>query len=229
MCGIFACLSKNAFLSLRLALDGINRLTNQGQDSFGLGTITGGRLMCHKATNPNGLLIADALAEYLKFYEQCNLLIAHVRQATRGSVTTANAHPHICWRQKIMLVHKGCIDNYDALKTFILKQNKTLILASETDSEIIVNLLSYFDSQGCEPIESINKTTSMLQGHWACVFLHVDYDQTIFAFRHDCPLFIGKTDDNEILCIASDVTAFSCQVSKYQELPSDKACTIRQD
>ena len=74
--------------------------------------------------------------------------IGHTRWATHGEPNTANAHPHLDYTGKIAVVHNGIIENYGTLKTWL--QNEGTKFSSETDTEVIANLIGYFYDKGNE-------------------------------------------------------------------------------
>ncbi len=93
--------------------------------------------------------------------------IGHTRWATHGKVTEANAHPHPSKSGKIALVHNGVIENFKQLKENL--QKKGYSFKSETDSEVIVNLIQQNYEETSDVKKSILKTVSQLKGHYAFV------------------------------------------------------------
>ena len=140
MCGIVGYIGKNR--AERVMIDGLKRLEYRGYDSSGLaiyrtnkidqtkriGRVANLERAIEQTSNPDG-----------------NLGISHTRWATHGSVTQANAHPHTSSDSKIVLVHNGVLDNYQNLKKSLIK--KGYAFESETDSEVLCNLIAYHYSQ----------------------------------------------------------------------------------
>jgi len=89
-------------------------------------------------------------------------LIAHDRWSTTWTVTDANAHPHLDYREKIALVYNGIIENYLELKAFLEEQNITF--KSETDTEVISNLVGYYYNQYNDLHKAIEEALSKLHG-----------------------------------------------------------------
>ena len=96
-------------------------------------------------------------------------MIGHTRWATHGQKNDTNSHPHLSFDEVFAIVHNGIIENYFELKLFLEKKN--IYSKSETDTEIIANLLSYFYSLENEIIKTIKKTISLLEGTYALIIL----------------------------------------------------------
>ena len=143
--------------------------------------------------------------------------ICHTRWATHGGVTEANAHPHLSSDGKIALVHNGVIENYAAIKRFLLPKGYTF--KSETDTEVLSNLIAYHYAK--EPIiadqsrflESVRKALRHVEGTYGIAALCLDCTAEIVAARKGSPLILGVGDNEYIL--ASDVSAL---VSRTQNV-----------
>jgi glucosamine--fructose-6-phosphate aminotransferase (isomerizing) len=129
-----------------------------------------------------------------------NVGIGHTRWATHGKVSENNAHPHIdTLLGKIAIVHNGIIENHEQLKSeFGFTHN------SDTDSEVIANLLAHFYVKRQDPKKTVLEVVKHLKGHYA--FLAVFDDETLVAVRNHEPIIVGLAPLGFI--IASDVLGF---------------------
>ena len=128
--------------------------------------------------------------------------IGHTRWATHGEVTDKNAHPHPSNSGKIAIVHNGIVENYEEIKEML--SLKGFKFQSDTDTEVIANLIqSNFDE--LEDVEqTIIKTVSELKGHFA--FVVIFEDGTLAAARFHEPLIVGIGKNSHYL--SSDVLGF---------------------
>src|SRR3990167_7913569 len=134
MCGIFGYVGKRN--ALQVCLGALKLLEYRGYDSTGIGGIHQGKLtFCKKAGKLSHLKQNINLPPL-------DLAIAHTRWATHGKVNDENAHPHFDSKQQIALIHNGIIENYDALRTSLMQEG--VLFASETDSEVVVNLIAKY-------------------------------------------------------------------------------------
>jgi glucosamine--fructose-6-phosphate aminotransferase (isomerizing) len=128
--------------------------------------------------------------------------IGHTRWATHGKVTVENAHPHSTKKSDIAIVHNGIIKNYEKLRVFLEKENYSF--KSETDSEVISNLIQYHLDQSNDFETSVWLTINKLKGAFS--FIALASDGTLAAARCDEPLILGIGDDGYY--ISSDVLGF---------------------
>jgi len=160
-----------------------------------------------------GDCIKMIVEEVPKTHEASNIGIGHTRWATHGKKTALNAHPHVDFSNKIALVHNGIIDNYRELKED-LKKKKNIQLISETDTEVIVQLIGYYYSQGMKFREAIEKTLNQdIVGSYALVIINKDEPDKLFCARNGSPLIVG-TGDNFFI-VSSDVAAFQKYTTNY--------------
>ncbi|MEM3089385.1 MAG: glutamine--fructose-6-phosphate transaminase (isomerizing), partial [Candidatus Nitrosotenuis sp.] len=128
--------------------------------------------------------------------------IGHTRWATHGNVTDINAHPHPSSSGKIAIVHNGIIENYSELKSDLEKRGYQF--KSQTDSEVIANLLQFNFDELLDIKKSMMKTTSQLKGHYA--FVAMFESGTLAAAKYHEPLIIGIGKNGYFL--SSDVLGF---------------------
>ena len=221
MCGIVGVITKNID-TFGLLIHGLKQLQNRGYDSAGISTISKDQFNLTKyASNYENALVL--LERNKKIHERSSIGIAHTRWATHGGKTDTNSHPHISSDSKFSLVHNGIIENYKDLKDMLLENNYTF--KSETDTEVIVNLLAYNYNITNDVVESITKTISMLQGTWGLAILCSDKPDEIYCTRSGSPLLIGHTDDYAM--IVSEQSAFSESITDYIVLRNMDICVIK--
>ncbi len=126
--------------------------------------------------------------------------IGHTRWATHGEPTDQNAHPHIDERQILAVVHNGIIENYQELKDELLE--KGFKFTSDTDTEVVANLVSYYYRQNKDLLKAIRQVVTRLKGIYALAILCPDYPDRIFAVNHHYSLTVGVGDKENFL--ASD-------------------------
>ena len=224
MCGIIGFISnhQNCF---NIIINGLKELQNRGYDSAGITTINNGNFSTSKYASNNkedSLIKLESRSEIHK----SKIGIGHTRWATHGAKTDKNAHPHSCPDNLFTLVHNGIIENYMEIKKFLIKNYDKSNFKSETDSEVIVNLLSY-NYQNNKEIsipEVIKKTCSQLEGTWGLVILCSENPNCIYVTRKGSPILISK-QENEVY-IASEISGFCGNVIDYFSLKNNDVCSI---
>ena len=182
MCGIIGITSKE-YVAEDI-LDGLTRLEYRGYDSAGLAILHSEYFMRCRAKGK----LRNLKNEWNKDPIDGYIGIGHTRWATHGAANEVNAHPHM--NEKIAVVHNGIIENYIALKEELPDKFKEKF-ESETDSEVLVHLSSYYLEQGLTPKEVMNKLVPKLQGAFAFVMIFIDQPDSIFGARIGSPLAIG--------------------------------------
>mgnify|MGYP000164607846 CR=1 FL=1 len=198
MCGIVGYIGKEQ--AAPILLEGLSRLEYRGYDSAGV---------C--VAGENGLQIAKAkgrLKNLMELTQNGATLhgttgIGHTRWATHGEPNDINSHPHVSEDGKIALVHNGIIENYLELRQFL--QAKGVHFASETDTEVVAQLLEYFYKETGTVLGALYMVLHRIEGAYALGILCADAPGRIYAARKDAPLLIGYGDGCNF--IASDVTA----------------------
>ncbi|MBR5429341.1 MAG: glutamine--fructose-6-phosphate transaminase (isomerizing) [Firmicutes bacterium] len=196
MCGIIGYTGSDE--AVPILLDGLKRLEYRGYDSAGIAVQTAAGLKMIK-TSGKVEHLAETAAATAGLEGVCG--IGHTRWATHGSPDGVNAHPHMSADGRFAIVHNGIIENYLELKAEL--EQKGIRFASETDTEVIVQLLAYYYDGDVR--KSLMRTIRRLQGSYAVAVLCADVPGTVFAARMSNPLIVGiGTGEN---FFASDITA----------------------
>lgn len=203
---------------------GILKLLNRGYDSVGITTINQNQhFMTHKFASDDKEL-ADA--KILKHQADHNgtISILHSRWRTIGSKNDINSHPHHDTHNKFSLVHNGIIENYAILREMLIKNGFTFI--SETDTEVIVNLISYFYRDNKSPVEAIQCALAHIEGTYALAILCVDTPNNMYCVRHGSPLLVGFSADNKFMMVSSECYGFDHKITKYISLESNDIVSL---
>ncbi len=206
-----------------ILLDGLKRLEYRGYDSAGLTVHQKNRLACVKATGP----VTNLVKETGRRDVGGSVGISHTRWATHGGVTTANTHPHLSRDGTLALVHNGVIENFESIKRFLL--GKDFTFSSETDSEVLVNLISYhYEKERCEPekrfFESVRKALLHVEGTYGIAVMCVHNPKEIIGARLGSPLILGVGDGEFLL--ASDVSAVVSRTHKVVYLKDNEVVSL---
>ena len=181
-----------------IIVKGLKRMEYRGYDSVGVATESDHQIELKKGIGKvnevNSKIQLDSLPGKIG--------IGHTRWATHGKVTEFNAHPHQSNSGKIAIVHNGIIENFEELKKQV--QDEGYNFKSETDSEIIANLLQKHYKETKDVKETILKTVSEIKGHYA--FVAMFENGQLAAARFHEPLIIGVGHDDFFL--SSDVLGF---------------------
>ena len=198
MCGIVGYVGKQQ--AAPLLLDGLCRLEYRGYDSAGVAVCgadglqvrkTPGRLKALEELTHGGADLTGTVG------------IGHTRWATHGEPNERNAHPQVSGDGKFAVVHNGIIENYARLKQELIRKGCTF--ASETDTEVVAQLLAYSYRQCGDVFEAVNQMLSQLEGTYALGIVCADTPDRVIAARKDAPLLLGYGQGENFL--ASDVTA----------------------
>jgi glucosamine--fructose-6-phosphate aminotransferase (isomerizing) len=211
MCGIVGYVGKQRAASI--LMEGLKRLEYRGYDSAGIAVFEDSGLEVVKQAGRVSPLAKKVAARHFKGTTG----ICHTRWATHGGVTDANAHPHQSSDGLFALVHNGVIENYGAIKKFLLGKGYTF--TSETDTEVLTNLIAYHyakelpDGETSRFFTSVRKALYHVEGAYGIAVLCTDAPNEIVAARKGSPLILGVGEGEFIL--ASDVAAL---VSRTQNV-----------
>ncbi|ALN77030.1 MULTISPECIES: glutamine--fructose-6-phosphate transaminase (isomerizing) [Staphylococcus] len=217
MCGIVGYIgSQNA---KEILLRGLEKLEYRGYDSAGIAT-----------RDSEGVTVTKAqgrIAELRKEAEKAGdgaTGIGHTRWATHGVPSYENSHPHQSSSERFTLVHNGVIENYEELKQQYIPN---VDLKSDTDTEVIVQLVEHFSNEGLSTEDAFTKVISLLHGSYALGLLDSEDADTIYVAKNKSPLLVGIGNDFNV--IASDALAMIQVTSEYKELKDQEIVLVQRN
>ena len=218
MCGIIGFTGNSDARSV--ILDGLKRLEYRGYDSAGIAIQNGNVINMVKAQGKVDNLIA--LAEKNdKLIGSCG--IGHTRWATHGIPNDINAHPHMSQDGKFAIVHNGIIENQLEIKDKLIKKGMKFL--SDTDTEVMVQLLSYHYKGDLK--QALMKTVSEITGSYAVGVLCADNPGVIYAAKVASPLVIGLGAGENYF--GSDITAFISHTKNVIDLDDNELAEVHKD
>ncbi|MBD1382446.1 glutamine--fructose-6-phosphate transaminase (isomerizing) [Metabacillus arenae] len=206
MCGIVGYIGQQD--SKEILLRGLEKLEYRGYDSAGIAV-----------TNHDGIHVFKEKGRIAILRESVDTSvtttagIGHTRWATHGVPSRVNAHPHQSASSRFTLVHNGVIENYMQLKREYLQD---ISLKSDTDTEIVVQVIEKFIQQGETVEEAFRQTLSLLKGSYAIALLDEQNPETIFVAKNKSPLLVGLGEGFNV--VASDAMAMLQVTNQYVEL-----------
>lgn len=195
MCGIVGILGREPVAEQ--LVDSLKRLEYRGYDSAGVATLEGKHLERRRAEGKLKNLEKRLEAEPLKGTTG----IGHTRWATHGKPTVNNAHPHAT--ERVAVVHNGIIENFRELREELEK--KGAVFHTETDTEIVLNLVDDLLARGNKPVEAVKLALGRLRGAFALGFIFAGEDDLLIGARNGPPLAIGYGDGE--MYLGSDAIA----------------------
>lgn len=186
-----------------IVINGLRRLEYRGYDSAGI--VLEGSNNTFEVEKTKGK-VEDLVNISKELKGTAKIGMGHTRWATHGVPSDRNSHPHLSNNGKIAIVHNGIIENYDTIKTMLTEKGFTF--KSETDTEVLVNLIQYFMDLNPEidfPT-SVRYALNEVYGAYAITALHEDYPGVLVVGRLGSPLAIGIGDKEYF--IASDASPF---------------------
>ncbi len=229
MCGIVGYVGPRAARPLLLA--GLEKLEYRGYDSAGISVLDGDRIDAVRAVG-NLSALRHALDERPEPAASSVALaespapgtgIGHTRWATHGRVTWENAHPHFDNTDRVHIVVNGIVENYVALKDRLTEEGA--VFTSETDAEVIAHLVAHHGEDGL--VEAVRRTFAELRGHYAFVAMSADEPGVLVGARKECPLIIGRGDEEQF--IGSAIPAFLQETRTVQYIGDDEIVVLRAD
>ena len=224
MCGIVGYIGNKK--AEPILIEGLTKLEYRGYDSAGLTIL--------EKENFKTIKNKGRVKELSEITNRENLSgtigIAHTRWATHGKPSSTNSHPHNDSSNTFSIVHNGIIENYQELRKFLGENGYQFL--SETDTEVIPNLIHYYFSKENEHSENtflkaVNSATKDLKGSFAIGVLCTHFPDIMIAVRKDSPLVIGKGDGENF--ISSDIPAYLSFTHQFYFLKDNEFAVISKD
>ena len=216
MCGIIG-IASNKPVSTAI-INSLRKLEYRGYDSSGIATLSDGILNEAKSEGRVDILEKNLVVKNMLG----SIGIGHVRWATHGIPNTINAHPHSS--ESVSVVHNGIIENSTILKKHLI--NKGHIFKSQTDTEVIVHLITEYLKE-LNLKDAIIKTLKQLHGSFALGIIFKDQPDLIVGARRGSPLAVGYGPNENYL--GSDSYALKSMTNKISYLNDGEFCIIKKD
>lgn len=212
MCGIVGYLGKKD--AYPVLIKGLGRLEYRGYDSAGLALLNSdGGLNVYKTKGK--------VKDLDTFCKDKNISgtvgIAHTRWATHGEPSSVNAHPHYSESKNLAIIHNGIIENYADLKKKL--QSKGLTFRSDTDTEVLVQLIEYIQNKKkLDLLSSVQVALHEVIGAYSIALLDKREPDQIIAACKQSPLVIGVAEDEFFLASdASPIIEYTDKVAYLED------------
>ncbi|MFY9592173.1 MAG: class II glutamine amidotransferase, partial [Bacteroidales bacterium] len=180
MCGIVGYIGKRN--ASEVLIKGLKRLEYRGYDSSGI-ALASDDIRVFKSKGK----VSDLENLLNKENTKGSIGMGHTRWATHGEPTDDNAHPHESMNGHFVLIHNGIIENYSKLKKGLGK--KGYVFKSETDTEVLVNLIEYVflnhanDDTPFTAEEAVRQALLMVEGAYGLVIMARSEKNKLIAAR----------------------------------------------
>ena len=218
MCGIVGYIGDDK--ATPILLNGLEKLEYRGYDSAGVAVYQNHSVEVVKSKRRLKYL-CDILTS--DNHMTGTLGIGHTRWATHGEPSDINSHPHCSENGSFAVVHNGIIENYLYLRDYLMNKGKRF--ASETDTEVVAQLLEYYYNGNI--LDTIIKVLSKIEGAYALGIICKDDPDTLYAVRKDSPLIIGLGKGENF--IASDIPAIIDKTRDIYRLNDNEIAVIKRD
>ncbi|SES37744.1 glutamine--fructose-6-phosphate transaminase (isomerizing) [Salisediminibacterium halotolerans] len=217
MCGIVGYAGTND--AKEILLQGLEKLEYRGYDSAGIAIANSEGVHVYKEKGR-----IASLRQAVDLNETAQVGIGHTRWATHGAPSRINAHPHQSVTDRFTIVHNGVIENYSELQREHLSD---LDLVSETDTEIIVQMIERFVTTGKSTGEAFREVLSLLKGSYATALIDQHDPETIYVGKNKSPLLVGISDGINV--VASDAMSMIKLTDQFIELSDGEVVTLTKD
>lgn len=219
MCGIVGYIGPENCVPL--LINGLKRLEYRGYDSAGLGLISNGESQVIKRKGK----VSNLEKELDKITFTPTLGIAHTRWATHGVPNEVNAHPHFNTDKNLFVIHNGIIENYITIKKGLQSLGYDFI--SDTDSEVIPQLIDSFLKKGYSLVKAVHAALSKVEGTYGIAVVYTKEPDKLVVARKGSPLVIGVGEKENF--VASDVSAIIAHTKHVVYLEDGEIAEIYSD
>jgi len=212
-----------------ILLEGLNVLQNRGYDSAGIATISPDRnelTVTKYASAGSTHDCIELVKENSHRHKGHHLGIAHTRWATHGGKTDENAHPHTDAKGRVAVVHNGTITNSHELRSE-LQKTKGIKFESETDTEIIAQLIGLGLDQNLSLKEAVEEALKLCDGTWGLVVLSPKEPDELVVACNGSPMVLGIGEGR--VFIASETSAFNRHTKNFIALKDGEIGVVRAD
>ena len=216
MCGIVGCIGLKT--SHNYIIEGLKTLDYRGYDSAGAAFLNRD-IEIFKEVGA-----VEKLNAVIPSDKEGVVAIGHTRWATHGKPNLFNTHPHQSFKKEFVLVHNGIIENFLELKDKLIKEGITF--SSETDSEVIVNLIEYYYFKTKDVLKAINKAMKDLKGSYAIGMIHRG-EEGLYVLKNASPLLVGIGEGFNL--IASDASPMIEYTDMFVELEDKEYGYVSKD
>jgi len=217
MCGIVGYIGRKK--AYPILINGLKRLEYRGYDSAGIAVLKDEKICIYKKRGK----VSDLEEEIKGTQLDSTIGIGHTRWATHGEPNDVNAHPHTSQNRLFTIIHNGIIENYERLKQKLIQRG--YVFTSDTDTEVLVNLIEYIYSRGNLTAEmAVRLALSKVIGAYGIVVMSKDEPDKLIAARKGSPLVIG-IGKNEYY-VASDATPIVEHTNSVIYLNNDNLAII---
>ncbi|WP_018932299.1 glutamine--fructose-6-phosphate transaminase (isomerizing) [Gracilibacillus lacisalsi] len=217
MCGIVGFIGAND--AKEVLLTGLEKLEYRGYDSAGIALL-----------NDNGVSVTKVKGRIATLRDKVDedvmatMGIGHTRWATHGEPSEDNAHPHQSGSGRFTLVHNGVIENYNEIRGEYLVG---VSLKSETDTEIVVQLIEQLANEANDVLGGFRKALSVLKGSYAIALIDNQNPDLIYVAKNKSPLLVGL--GNGFNVVASDAMATLKETNRYVEIEDKEVVLVQRD
>ena len=217
MCGIIGIVGVNEVAPY--LVESLKRLEYRGYDSAGIATLDQGEINRRRAEGK----ITNLEARVAEAPVGGVIGIGHTRWATHGVANETNAHPHSDGR--VAVVHNGIIENFQELRDRLINAGHTF--ESETDSEVVVHLITSYLDNGLDHEAAAHAAIKDLRGAYALTILFADRDDILIGARQGPPLAVGFGDGE--MFVGSDALALAQMIQKISYLEDGDWVVVTRD